>query len=170
MSEWRAVADFPGYEVSDLGEVRSWKKSGPGSGCRTVPLVLAQRVDIKGYLHVGLSRGSKPRSAPVHRLVARAFLGPCPEGLQIRHGVGGKLDNRVVNLCYGTGAENSADRRRDGTGNGGERNGRTKLTAIQVAEIRAIYTAGGVTPRVLGERYGVAQTTIRYIVAGETWR
>ncbi len=33
-------------------------------------------------------------------LVAATFLGPCPAGMELRHGPGGLSDNSVSNLCY----------------------------------------------------------------------
>lgn len=47
-----------------------------------------------------------------------AWIGPCPEGQQIRHGPNGVTDNSVSNLCYGTRSEDQYDRRRDGTHGG----------------------------------------------------
>ncbi len=51
----------------------------------------------------------------------------------------------------------------------GERNGYAKLTAEQVRAIRTAYQAGGISQRTLGTRYGVAQTTIGFIVRGVSW-
>jgi hypothetical protein len=33
-------------------------------------------------------------------LVAATFLGPCPAGMELRHGPGGLSDNSVANLSY----------------------------------------------------------------------
>ncbi|KKL71721.1 hypothetical protein LCGC14_2092100 [marine sediment metagenome] len=38
----------------------------------------------------------------VHRLVAAAFIGPCPIGQQVCHGPAGELDNSVSNLYHGS--------------------------------------------------------------------
>lgn len=51
----------------------------------------------------------------VHVLVAAAFLGPRPDGMDIRHGPGGRLDNSPENLCYGTRKDNVQDSVTDGT-------------------------------------------------------
>lgn len=50
----------------------------------------------------------------VHRLVALAFIGPCPEGMEVLHINGEPDDNRLENLRYGTRAENVADTIRHG--------------------------------------------------------
>lgn len=46
----------------------------------------------------------------MHQVVAHAFLGPCPEGLQVNHRNLIKADNRAANLEYVTHKENMAHR------------------------------------------------------------
>ena len=41
-----------------------------------------------------------PHTVLVHRIVALAFLGPRPEGLEVSHLNGDDRDNRIENLCY----------------------------------------------------------------------
>jgi hypothetical protein len=65
-----------------------------------------------GYLRVTLSRGRRQKTVPVHVLVATAFLGPCPPGMERLHGPGGQGGNSAANLRYGTHAENERDKRR----------------------------------------------------------
>lgn len=50
----------------------------------------------------------------VHRLVARAFLGPCPPGQEVCHWDGDPANNRIDNLRYDTRASNSTDTVRHG--------------------------------------------------------
>jgi sugar (pentulose or hexulose) kinase len=52
----------------------------------------------------------------------------------------------------------------------GEANGNTKLTAVQVVEIRSLYAAGGITQRSLGMQFGVSQAPIRDIINRKRWR
>lgn len=91
---------------------------------------LSQTTDRDGYLRVALNhrqwRSKKiPRRvrAYVHILVAGAFHGPCPEGMQVRHLDHDKSNNHKDNLAYGTPSENAQDRVR--AGNHGSRAGRT---------------------------------------------
>mmetsp|Transcript_56520 Transcript_56520/g.183699 ORF Transcript_56520/g.183699 Transcript_56520/m.183699 type:complete len:416 (-) Transcript_56520:67-1314(-) len=62
-----------------------------------------------GYRKVTILLHGKNRSLYVHRLVARAFLGPCPDldRRYVHHKDGVKEHNRVVNLEYVTPAENT---------------------------------------------------------------
>ena len=106
-------ADYPGYEVAGDGRVRSVDSNWRGYG----PRELAQDPNEDGYPSVRLTVANKKRKRiAVHRLVARAFLGPCPDGCdQVRHLDGDKTNNRWDNLAWGTAAENAADRSAHGT-------------------------------------------------------
>ena len=123
MERWKDVVGYEGfYQVSDLGRVRSvdrvvrHPKGGPSLRKGQIKSqVLTSRY---GHLGVHLSKNGVGRSVHVHRLVAAAFLGPCPEGQQVRHGPNGVTDNSVSNLCYGTRSQDGLDKRRDGTHGG----------------------------------------------------
>ncbi len=117
--EWRDITGYEGYQVSDLGRVRSLDRIvpyGKGSSKRLKGKILKPS-DYKSrpYQAIPLSVESKPKLYRVHRLVTRAFLGPCPDGYEVCHGPHGKLDNRLSNLSYGTKSQNQLDRYRDGT-------------------------------------------------------
>lgn len=101
------------YEVSDLGRVRSltrWTPAGTRKG-----RMMKMNVDPSGYFQLGFRRNGKNRTQKVHQLVAAAFLGPRPEGMEVRHLDGDPLNNRLDNLAYGTPSENSQDSIRHGT-------------------------------------------------------
>lgn len=105
--EWRGVVGFESlYEVSDLGRVRSLPRY------RVKGRVLKPQPAGAGYFQVAL--GAKAR-AYVHHLVAAAFIGPRPEGLNVLHGGANMTDNRAVNLRYGTQSANNRDAVKDGT-------------------------------------------------------
>jgi NUMOD4 motif/HNH endonuclease len=158
---WLPVAGYEGlYEVSDLGRVRN--RHG-----RILKPLKTQR----GYLSVKLpiTRGGPVRRYMIHRLVGEAFLGPLPSGMQTRHGPGGKRDNRLVNLSYGTPIENQSDRVRDGTRHRGSAITMAKLTEAVVIECRRRYAAGEFQD-VLAREFGVSQQTLSKAIRGVTWR
>lgn len=61
------------------------------------------------YFQVQIPGGGCDHTQFVHSLVAAAFFGERPDGIVVRHGPEGEIDNSVVNLCYGTPAENIQD-------------------------------------------------------------
>jgi hypothetical protein len=76
-------------------------------------------------------------------------------------------------LFVGTDADNAADKVRKGRQwrGTGTKNGMAVLTEDQVREIRSIYQRKyGFGCHVLARKYGVHNTTIKYIVNGKTWR
>lgn len=68
----------------------------------------------QGYLSVMLWKDNKPKFVRVHRLVAGAFIGPCPEDLQIDHKDRDILNNHYSNLRYVTRSQNNHNTRAKG--------------------------------------------------------
>lgn len=103
---WLPVPGFEGfYQVSDQGRVRAvaHRHGSPRS-------LLAATPDSVGYRSVKLRKpGVREVRRRVHRLVAAAFIGPCPPGQEVRHLDGDKLNCLLVNLAYGTRSENQRD-------------------------------------------------------------
>jgi len=122
--QWRDVIGYEDYyQVSNLGRVRSVDrvvphKQGYGTRKRKGRMLAPCSRDTCGHLAVGLWRKGSGRMIFVHQLVAAAWIGPCPNGQQVRHGPNGVTDNSVSNLCYGTRRDDSLDKRRDGTHGG----------------------------------------------------
>lgn len=172
--EWRPVVGWEGlYEVSDAGDVRSLTRvveteKGPK---KFIGRLLKQGRVEGGYFHVALSRPGERKEVNVHVEVARAFLGPCPEGMEVCHRDGSRTLNAVGNLRYGTRKSNAEDRILHGTNTRtpsriGEEVHTAKLTLAQVLEIRA--SEG--TLASIGAKYGVHLGTVHCIKARKTWR
>lgn len=112
MSErWVAVAEVAGYEVSDLGRVRSTDREicVMGAWGKMVTKKLRSRVlkDYRsgaGYRMVMLGLGGPRRY--VHRLVADAFLKDDGKAY-INHIDGDKNNNRLDNIERATPSENA---------------------------------------------------------------
>lgn len=104
--EWRPIHSRLDYQVSNLGRVRSFKF--------TYPRLIIPHPNRDGYLRVRLWEDNKPRYGFVHALVAAAFIGPRPAGLDVRHLDDDKSNNRVENLAYGTRKQNIADMEANG--------------------------------------------------------
>lgn len=93
------------YQVSERGLVWSLRRR----------LVLKPFPSNAGYLHIALHKDGRQRTHYIHKMVARAFHGECPEGLEVLHKDGNRQDNSKGNLRYGTHAENVQDSVRHGT-------------------------------------------------------
>jgi len=96
-------SDIPGYtlayQISSLGRVWSPGRYGKGK-------FLKPGVASNGYPTVALGRGN---TRTLHSLVANAFLGPTPDGQEVRHKSGDRLDPSLDNLEFGTRTENIFD-------------------------------------------------------------
>lgn len=164
--EWRPC--FGGfYAVSNLGRVRrevAAVNTRPGR-------IMKPHVGKVGYLVVGLKDGTQRKTAYIHRLVADAFLGPCPEGMQVNHINGDKTDARLENIEYVTPSENIKHSYDTGLKRScfGEASGRAKVTSADVVVIRDL-AATGLTPRQIGQRFGIGKRTTWAIIARRTWR
>lgn len=97
---WKSIPGYEGYEVSNMGQVRSFRGLGR-------PRILKPSVNRDGYTMVHLSGSTSP--VFIHRLVMLAFEGPCPEGLEVCHGDHNRSNNHLDNLKYDTHQENMKD-------------------------------------------------------------
>lgn len=168
---WRPIPGFEGYEVSDLGRVRSFRRhGGRGRGLVETGRIKKTHQGAAGYLCVTLQKpdGNRCSKYAVHSLVAAAFLGPRPEGMQVAHFDGDRLNARLDNLRYATALENAEDKRRHGTDTPGERNGMHKLTDDAVREVRRLRRRGALQ-RELAEKFGVSISAIQFVLDGTRW-
>jgi hypothetical protein len=102
---WYEIPGFADYRINHRGEVMSLKQG--------VRIMKTQLND--GYPVVSLRQNGRYVHCKVHILMARTFLGPCPEGLQVLHKDGDSLNCKLHNLHYGTGTENNLDQVQHGT-------------------------------------------------------
>lgn len=163
---WWPIEGFPMYEVSDLGRVRSWQRMGRRRERSEKPRLLKPHPGNHGYLTVGLRRLGSPRAhtKPIHGLVARAFIGPCPPGKEAAHENGVRTDNRADNLRWKARKENVADAIRHGT----FRFVPSKLAPGDVREIRRRRDAGEKLAPIAVD-YGVSIATVSEIGNRRTW-
>lgn len=171
---WRTIKGFEGkYSVSNLGSVRNDRFN------RT----LKPTFNTRGYLHVCIYKNKIRKCERVHCLVAQAFLGERPSGLDINHKDLIKTNNRVSNLEYITRRENIRHAWDNGACinsvlNGsrynlclkGVLNGSSKLTEEQVLSIRKEFDFGGITKKELARRYEVTDVMIGKIIRREKWK
>lgn len=153
LEEWRPTW-HPHYEVSNLGRVRSWARLWRSGE----PRILRPGIGSHGYPTVVFGRQHGSQS--VHVLVAAAFIGPKPEGQEVRHRDDDRTNPRADNLEYGTRHQNCVDmmvrERRHYT-----------LNPEKVREIREMLPHYSI--REIAAEYRVDKVTINRIAKGEGW-
>lgn len=106
---WLPAVGWEGiYEVSDLGRVRSVPRIN-SRGWRERGRIRKPSADGSGYYQISLWSNNRGRNKHVHVLVAEAFYGPRPVGMEVRHLDGDRRNNVASNLRWGTDSENKMD-------------------------------------------------------------
>lgn len=111
---WVSIPNYPEYEVSDLGKVRSKDRSVTQlsrwgtlmvrtyTGCE-----IKQKINKHGYAQVVVrNQTNGPKTLNVHRLVAEMFVEGHTNGLVVNHKDGDKLNNCHSNLEWVTAQRN----------------------------------------------------------------
>lgn len=167
---WKDIPDYPHYQVSNKGRVRStgyWLEHGCKGGHMVrqyyPPRILSYDSNTKTkHRRVCLCNADGKKRVSVHVLVARVFIGPCPEGMEVCHNDGNPENNCVENLRYDTRQENQRDKFRM------RRFDRQKLTEEDIVEIRKALASGERTIDI-ANRFGVGRRQIYYIRSGQQW-
>jgi hypothetical protein len=166
--EWRTIAEFPDYEVSEFGDVRRRVSSNYAAG-----RVLRSARSTGGYPFYNLWKNGKGANRTAHSLVARAFLGERPSpGHEVAHQDGDPGNSHRSNLRWATSTENNRDKISHGTIACGARNAAARLTEQDVMRIRerALFGAG-VTET--ARSFGVCVATVKSILGRggrRTWK
>ena len=171
MMDWRNIEGFPGYEVSRCGKIRSLPR-GVMLPCGQVRSysgkILSPSFAHGGYPQVNLRRNGVAHPMRVHCAVAAAFIGPRPDGCEVRHLDGNPRNANAENLAYGTPSQNTEDRHRHGTILRRDRHPSARLSEADVVEIKRRLSVGG-KQRAIAAEFNVSRTTISAIATGRSW-
>ena len=160
---WKTCIENCRYKVSSYGRV---KRVSGGQGAQANKILKPWK-HYKGYLQIRV--GSK-KCYKVHRLIAAAFIGPCPKGKQVNHKDGIKKHNHAANLEYVTPSENIYHGYKIGLiDRKGSKHPQTSLTEKDVKKIIKLYNETDLFQREIGEMYGIEQSTVSQIVRGISW-
>lgn len=162
--EIRPVPGFAGCLADTNGDVLSDK--------RKVRIIRKGTENKTGYLMISFRIKQKTAMRSVHRLVAAAFLGPPPDGYQVNHIDGNKLNNSPTNLEYVTPSANIKHAFQTGLNKArrGVRNTNSKLKTGQVEELKKLWESGQFSQRELGIVFGLTQSAVSRAVTGRSYR
>ena len=154
MEIFKPIPGFPGYQVSNLGNVKSFRRYPDGR--------LLKPYVTSGYHSVKLCIDGVVTPRTVHSLVMLAFVGPPPDSLEVMHADHCRTNNVLTNLSYGTRSQNCSDRPRYRVGN-------AKLTIEDATYIRFMHFKLGVQKATLAREFSVGKSTVGDLLAGNTW-
>lgn len=127
---------------------------------------LSMSIGYGGYAYIHV-KGTK-FAVRRHTLMLEIWKGPRPSSKVGRHLNGNPNDDTLNNLEWGTQEENCQDTVRHGRSTKGEKNAQSKLTALQITEIKARALAGE-SGKALAADFGVSPSTICDIKKHRTW-
>ena len=167
MKKWKLIKGFEKYKISNEGDVLSLDYNHEG-----YEKLLSLRLK-RGYYQVGLCDGTGARYwKTVHRLVAEAFIGSCPDKHETNHKDGNKLNNSVENLEWLTCSENQKHAHKLGLKNQtGSKNNGSKLNEFQVQRMRLMKEIDPkMTHKRLGGIFGIHDEHAACICRRQVWQ
>lgn len=167
---WKDIPGYEGlYQVSTLGRIKSVDRYityNNGREVFTKGKMLSLTI-TKGNerLQISLSKNGKVEKTRPYIVVMLAFVGECPENMEICHINGIKTDDRLKNLRYDTRSENRIDNYRQG-----KKGSTGKLSTDDVLQIRHRYKNENITQKELSIIYDVKIPCIGKIVRKENFK
>lgn len=157
--EWRKCVSIDGHEVSEHGHLRRVVELKNHSTRYPAGHIYSYGLAGKGYAFYNVKVGDKRKNFYAHKLVAEAFVGRQPEGTEVAHNNGDKLNCHWTNLRYATPKENNADKVAHGTHRAGETHPNTKLKNKHLSDVIALRNAG-LSQKDIGHQFDVSQKAV----------
>jgi hypothetical protein len=172
---WKDVNGYEGYyQISSHGNVKSIDRYVKHNHDRLriqKGRTIKQALNQDKYYCFSLSKDGNSKIVLTHRIVAKMFIENLNNYKIVNHKDGNKLNCNYWNLEWCTTQENTEHARINDLVPFGEKHGMSKLTDIQVNEIREKYKPNGVySSYKLAKEYKVSRTLINLVVSKKIWK
>jgi hypothetical protein len=149
---WRKIPDYEDYQVSNFGNVRSFKNKKHANG---LPMKIQE--DRAGYVKIIVWKNGKQKTLKLHRIVCELFNGMAPEGkAYVNHIDGNKRNNHYTNLEWISSSENTLHAYKNGLKNH-SKNKRAVVQKTLKGDIINIYSSVSESAiAVGGNTYGIS--------------
>lgn len=141
---WRECKEFPSYEVSSEGKIRSKSHK---KNLKPWP--------SNGYMYVSISLKKTRITKLVHRLVAKEFVDG-NHSLEVNHKDGNKSNNHPSNLEWVTVRENKLHAYRTGL----MPKRRTRIITYEMGNLLWLLRFSGLSDTKIGKEIGLSQTSV----------
>lgn len=166
MEQWKPILSLgSNYEASSKGRIR---RATASRGTK-IGRIITSGVMPSGYIIASVQINRKTTTFLVHRLVAEAFIGPIPDGLEVNHKDSNKANNHPENLEYVTRSENLIHAIESTGAYRGERNSQAIITEDIVRDIRKQH-ASGLGYKRLAKHFGLSWSLVREVATRRTWK
>jgi hypothetical protein len=172
MEVWEPIKNYPNYQVSNLGRVKSLERKQFNNLTKTISVYKEKNISSwitkTGYVQLRLYNNGVKINLSIHRLVATAFISNPENKPCVNHKNGIKNDNKVENLEWCTGSENMkhAYKTRLQLPVCGIKHGLSKLTQKDVLEIKK----SNLPQSKLSFIYKISQSVISEIKNNKSWK
>jgi hypothetical protein len=170
----REVSGFAGYFARGDGTLWTRWTKGPMRRKRdNLRQIVGHRNKVSGYIETDILNDKGERChVLVNWIIATAFHGPRPQGLQCRHIDGNRANNMPDNLAWGTQSDNEQDKKDHGRFNRvvlrGSENGSARLNECRVLEIVRRCNDGESRSSIAAELH-VSRGSVDSIMSGRNW-
>ena len=171
MEVWKPIHSLNDkYEASNNGQIRNARTG----------RIMKQFTNLFGYKNLTVRpEPNMTVNIRVHRAVAEAFIGECPEGYVVNHKDGDKTNNCPDNLEYVTPSENNQHALDTGLRHPadmekfaprGEKHYRSEISEEDVLKILNLRKETGFGGRKLAKITGLSRGTVDAIIFGKSWK
>lgn len=159
---WFELPRFPGYLISDQGQVVSLRS------CRILKSASTATVAYSSL--VLKNTEGKFKTVYIHTLLAEVLYGPRPSSHHdCCHNDGNRANNSYKNLRWDTKSANNLDKREHGTMMRGENHPFAVLSNKVVLEMKSL-RKHGTSYKKIAKQFGVSTMTALMAIKGQTWR